>query len=141
MKGSLRARIEVPKGSFVKRELHGAGSVDFVSPLPCPFNYGYLCDVEGKDGDPADAVVLGPRLELGVVVEYPVVASVRFLDAGCDDTKWVLSPRALRRTERASLEAFFAFYARAKRALNKLRGKRGRTAFLGLDEDPGGPAN
>ena len=30
--------IEIPKGSFIKRG--STGQVDFVSPLPCPFNYG-----------------------------------------------------------------------------------------------------
>ncbi len=30
--------IEVPRGSFVKRG--SRGEFDFLSPLPCPFNYG-----------------------------------------------------------------------------------------------------
>jgi inorganic pyrophosphatase len=30
--------IEVPRGSFIKRG--STGHVDFISPLPCPFNYG-----------------------------------------------------------------------------------------------------
>jgi inorganic pyrophosphatase len=30
--------IEIPRGSFLKRG--STGRVDFVSPLPCPFNYG-----------------------------------------------------------------------------------------------------
>ena len=30
--------IEIPRGSFLKRG--STGHVDFVSPLPCPFNYG-----------------------------------------------------------------------------------------------------
>jgi inorganic pyrophosphatase len=30
--------IEVPRGSFLKRG--STGHVDFISPLPCPFNYG-----------------------------------------------------------------------------------------------------
>ena len=30
--------IEVPRGGFLKRG--SSGSIDFVSPLPCPFNYG-----------------------------------------------------------------------------------------------------
>ena len=34
----LEIVIEVPRGSFLKRGL--TGRIDFVSPLPCPFNYG-----------------------------------------------------------------------------------------------------
>jgi inorganic pyrophosphatase len=30
--------IEVPRGSFLKRR--STGHIDFISPLPCPFNYG-----------------------------------------------------------------------------------------------------
>lgn len=55
--------IEVPRGSFLKRG--STGRIDFVSPLPCPFNYGYVPDYIGGEGDYLDAVVLGPRLPLG----------------------------------------------------------------------------
>jgi hypothetical protein len=34
---ALDVVIEVPRGSFVKRG--SSGSIDFISPLPCPFNY------------------------------------------------------------------------------------------------------
>ena len=30
--------IEVPRGSFLKRG--SSGRIDFISPLPCPYNYG-----------------------------------------------------------------------------------------------------
>ena len=30
--------IEVPRGSFLKRG--STGQIDFISPLPCPYNYG-----------------------------------------------------------------------------------------------------
>lgn len=32
--------IEIPRGSFLKRG--STGHIDFISPLPCPFNYGSL---------------------------------------------------------------------------------------------------
>ncbi|HET9668554.1 MAG TPA: inorganic diphosphatase, partial [Casimicrobiaceae bacterium] len=50
--------IEVPRGSFVKRG--SLGHVDFVSPLPCPYNYGSVPTHIGLEGDLLDAVVLGP---------------------------------------------------------------------------------
>jgi inorganic pyrophosphatase len=55
----LDVLIEVPRGSFVKRG--STGVVDFVSPLPCPFNYGSVPQYLGLEGDLLDAVVLGPR--------------------------------------------------------------------------------
>jgi inorganic pyrophosphatase len=55
--------IEVPLGSFIKRR--DDGRVDFVSPVPCPFNYGSVPDTLSGDGDRVDAVVLGPRLPRG----------------------------------------------------------------------------
>ena len=55
--------IEVPRGSFLKRG--SSGSIDFVSPLPCPFNYGSVETLIGLEGDLLDAIVLGPRLALG----------------------------------------------------------------------------
>jgi inorganic pyrophosphatase len=134
----LRALIEVPRGSFLKRELHGVARLAFVSPLPCPFNYGCIPDLFGADGDPADAVVLGPRLPLGAVVEREVVARVRFVDGGRDDPKLVLSDRPLSALDRARLTAFFAFYARAKGLLARLRGREGGTGFLGIEEGDAG---
>ena len=50
--------IETPRGSAVKRT--DDGRVDFISPLPCPFNYGSVPDTRSDDGDRLDAVVLGP---------------------------------------------------------------------------------
>ena len=55
--------IEVPRGSFLKRG--PTGHIDFVSPLPCPFNYGAVPTHLGLEGDLLDALVLGPRLRYG----------------------------------------------------------------------------
>ncbi len=129
-----RAIVEVPRGSFVKRELHQGRRIDFVSPLPSPFNYGCVPDRAGNDGDPLDAVILGPRLPLGAEVELPVVARVRFVDAGSDDTKLVLSAAPLSPGQRRTLVTFFRLYARAKGLLNRLRRAGGPTRFEGLDE-------
>ena len=37
--------IEIPRWSFLKRG--STGHVDFISPLPCPFNYGSVPDYLG----------------------------------------------------------------------------------------------
>lgn len=126
------ALIEVPKGSFIKRELHGGGRVDFVSPLPCPFNYGCLPDQPGADGDPQDAIVLGPRLPLGALVERPVVGVVRFFDAGRVDDKLILAGAAPDADTLRRIGAFFRVYALARRLLNARRGLGGPTMFAGV---------
>ena len=126
------AVIEAPRGTFVKRRADG--SVDFVSPLPCPWNYGSLPGTVGGDGDPVDAIVLGPRLAAGTRVTLPVVAEVDFVDEGLVDTKLVLSARPLTGAERAGIVAFFVAYALAKRGLARLRGRKGEVRFRGIRE-------
>jgi inorganic pyrophosphatase len=49
--------IEVPRFSFLKRG--STGRIDFISPLPCPFNYGSVPTHVGMEGDLLDALVLG----------------------------------------------------------------------------------
>ena len=59
--------IEIPRGSFVKRG--STGHIDFISPFPCPFNYGSVPNFLGLEGDLLDALILGPRLSLGTCIE------------------------------------------------------------------------
>src|SRR4029079_11499119 len=51
--------IEVPRGSFLKRG--SLGHVDFVSPLPCPYNYGSVPTHIRLEGDLLGGLVLGAR--------------------------------------------------------------------------------
>lgn len=127
----VRVQVEVPRFGFVKREA-GLG-VDFVSPVPSPFNYGSVPGTRAPDGDPLDAVVLGPRLPLGAVVEVPVRGVVRFEDQGVQDDKLVCGVDPLRPVDRAALIVFFATYARARTLLDRLRGRGGTARFCGLD--------
>src|SRR5205814_7056079 len=85
--------IEVPRGSFLKRG--STGHVDFVSPLPCPFNYGSVPTHLGLEGDLLDAVVLGPRLPLGTRTRAKAWGAVMFTDRGMTDDKLVCSDRPL----------------------------------------------
>lgn len=126
----LEVVIEVPLGGFIKRR--DDGSVDFISPAPCPFNYGSVPDTRSGDGDRLDAVVLGQRLARGARVTLPVVACVDFIDAGDEDPKWICSAHPITRREQALIAGFFGLYARAKTVLNTLRGKRGKTRYGGI---------
>jgi inorganic pyrophosphatase len=127
--GTVTVVIDVPRGSFIKRG--DDGSVDFVSPFPSPFNYGHVPDTLAEDGDARDAVVLGPRLARGVRSEVPIRGAVGFVDGGVSDPKWICAHDPLSTAERRRVEGFFRRYAVAKRVINRLRGKRGATQYLG----------
>ena len=74
---TLRVIIETPKMSFIKRK--DDGSIDYISPFPCPFNYGSVPGSIADDGDRSDAIVLGKRLKQGSLIEeIPIVGVVRF---------------------------------------------------------------
>jgi inorganic pyrophosphatase len=121
--------IECPRFSFVKRRADG--TVDFVSPLPCPYNYGSIPGLMSDDGDPLDAVVMGARLPRGQRLRVPVVAVLGFIDEGRGDPKVVCSAAPLSPSERAGLERFFRVYAFFKRGLHRVRGNVPDTRFMG----------
>jgi inorganic pyrophosphatase len=121
--------IEVPRGSFLKRG--STGHVDFVSPLPCPFNYGSVPTHVGLEGDLLDAVVLGPRLALGSTVKLTAWGAVTLVDRGIADDKLISSATPVTSAERKAVLGFFRFYAMCKGLLNAWRGRPGRNACDG----------
>ncbi|MGB5283950.1 MAG: inorganic diphosphatase [Polyangiales bacterium] len=121
--------IDVPRGSFIKRD--DDRNLDFVSPIPCPFNYGHVPGTLADDGDAVDALVLGPRLPLGSTAKSTTRARVDFVDAGRSDPKWVCSDAPLSRFQRLQVAAFFRCYAVAKSLINRIRGKQGPTRYRG----------
>ncbi|NCG18204.1 MAG: hypothetical protein GWP91_04225 [Rhodobacterales bacterium] len=125
----VKVQIEVPKGGFIKRRAHRG--VDFLSPFPCPFNYGSVLGSLSPDGDPLDAVVLGPRQSVDHVGTWQVYGVVDFIDAGLDDPKLICGRRTPSSAQWWTVVIFFRSYAIAKRVLNKARGKQGTTAVRG----------
>jgi inorganic pyrophosphatase len=121
--------IEYPRWSMVKRR--SDGSLDFVAPLPCPYNYGSISGRRSGDGDLLDAVVLGPRLPAGTRRSLPAHGVVGFLDLGVHDPKVICSAAPMTARERAGLELFFRSYAGFKRALAFARGRHEPTRYLG----------
>jgi len=127
---SARVRIEVPRGSRIKRAADGR--VDFISPLPSPFNYGSVPDVPSADGEPLDALVLGPPLALADERVWPVHGVVHFIDEGLCDNKLVCGTHPPTEEDVRRIESFFRRYAAAKRLWASVRG-RGPVRFVGWE--------
>ena len=121
--------VEVPRGGFLKRG--STGRVDFVSPLPCPYNYGSVPSYIGLEGDLLDALVLGPRLPVGARVRVKAWGAITLTDRGMCDDKLVCGERAPTAAQRRNLLRFFHFYATCKGLLNALRSRPGRNACDG----------
>ena len=121
--------IEVPRGSFVKRG--SSGRIDFLSPLPCPFNYGAVPAYLGMEGDLLDALVLGQRLPYGTRLRVKAWGAVTLTDRGMSDDKLVCSSRRPSEAECREVLRFFHFYARCKGLLNLWRRRPGRNGCDG----------
>ena len=121
--------IEISRGSFLKRG--STGRIDFISPLPCPFNYGSVPQYVGLEGDLLDAVVLGPRLPRNSRVRVKAWGAVMLTDRGMRDDKLICSHQPLQAEQRRNVLRFFHFYARCKGFLNLLRRQPGRNACDG----------
>ncbi|HET7261186.1 MAG TPA: inorganic diphosphatase [Casimicrobiaceae bacterium] len=124
--------IEIPRGSFLKRG--STGQIDFVSPLPCPFNYGSVPNYLGLEGDLLDAVVLGPRLPAGVRRRVKAWGAVTLTDRGMSDDKLICAERPPGPAVRRRVLQFFHFYAKCKGLLNLWRRRPGRNACEGWCE-------
>lgn len=125
----LEVTVEIPRGSFMKRG--STGQLDFISPLPCPFNYGSVEEYIGLEGDLLDAVVLGPRLRRGQRVSVQVFAAIGLTDRGMYDDKLICAHHPLSPWQRFLVIAFFKGYAKGKGVLNFFRGRPGRNACEG----------
>ena len=124
--------IEIPRGSFLKRG--STGELDFISPLPCPFNYGSIPAFIGLEGDLLDAVVLGPRLPVGKKVKVYAWGSVGLTDRGLYDDKLICSRSPISQRKRQLILLFFTIYAKAKSLLNMARGRKGLNRCEGWDK-------
>jgi inorganic pyrophosphatase len=124
--------IEVPKGSFLKRG--SSGHIDFVSPFPCPFNYGAVPTHLGMEGDLLDALGLGPRLRYGARLRLPAWGAVTLTDRGMSDDKLVCAAQPPSRADIDRVLRFFRFYARCKGLLNLWRRRPGRNGCDGWCE-------
>ena len=123
--------VEIPRGSFLKRG--SAGSLDFVSPFPCPFNYGSIPQLLGVEGDLLDAIVLGRKLAPGTRLRVPARAAIGLADRFMYDDKLVCSADPLTPLQESGVLFFMNCYAGLKAVLNRLRGARGPTFCTGWE--------
>ena len=94
--------VEIPAGTIAKWEVEkGEGSLKWtyengqprnVNYLPYPGNYGMipatlLARENGGDGDPLDALVLGPAVPRGSIVKAKILGVLKLLDNGEKDDK------------------------------------------------------
>ena len=99
-KGLLNAFIEIPFGSDIKYELdkeQGVMVADrfMFTALRFPFNYGFIPNTLGEDGDPLDILVLGDRsVYPGVVIAAQVIGLLEMTDEAGVDTKIIAVPTA-----------------------------------------------
>ena len=122
---TVEVTIEIPRGSFLKRGSYG--HIDFVSPIPCPYNYGSIHQYIGGEGDFLDAVVLGPRLAVGTKIQVNAYGAVGLSERFMSDDKLICSDKPITESDRRNALLFFNIYAFCKGGLNLLRGQSGRS--------------
>jgi inorganic pyrophosphatase len=125
----LEVVIEVPRGSFLKRSV--GGDIHFISPLPCPYNYGAVPTHLGLEGDLLDALVLGPRLRFGTCLRTRAWGAITMTDRGMSDDKLICSDQRPSAAQCHDVLRFFRFYARCKGLLNRCAQRPGRNACEG----------
>ncbi len=128
---TVQAIVEVPAWTFVK--FRSDGSVDFVSPLPSPWNYGRVPGEMGGDGDPLDVILWGRRLPRDAERTCVIQGQVDFVDNGAPDLKLIAAPAPLGLLGRVGVVLFFRLYGPAKALRYRLKGeRRGRTWLRGV---------
>ena len=124
--GIVNAYIEIPRGERRKYEFamkENSRAVDRIIPEdvgPYPVNYGFVPQTISYDGDPFDALVLGPPLPGGSVVRGRIVALMLMEDEKGIDSKVMLAPvdrngratQQLTQADQDSIGAYFDSYKR-----------------------------
>jgi inorganic pyrophosphatase len=96
--GTVNGYIEISRGDRRKWELDmaaNARAIDRVMPEDVggyPVNYGFVPQTVSYDGDPFDALVLGPPIPGGELVRGVIVGLMHMEDEKGLDSKVVLSP-------------------------------------------------
>jgi inorganic pyrophosphatase len=133
---TINAYIEISRGDRRKWEFDMAANarvIDRVIPEDIggyPVNYGFVPQTVSYDGDPFDALVLGPSLKGGAVVAGAVVGLMYMEDEKGIDSKVVLSPigrdggvlYTLTADDREHIASYFRTYKREPGTFSKVAG-------------------
>lgn len=98
MTKSFEVHIEIEKGGDVKYEVDeesGKLKVDrfLHTSMVFPFNYGFIEDTKGEDGDPVDVVVLSSHpVHPGVEMKCHAIGLLQMEDEAGIDTKIIAVP-------------------------------------------------
>ncbi len=127
----MRVVIETSKWSFIKmEEVEGNFKRAFLSPIPTPFNYGYIKGTMSGDGSPLDIIVLGDRRDMGCEIDVDVIGKVMFIDNDVEDDKYIASLDGGKQS--LGIMLFFWFYAFFKLFRNFLsHGRLSVNRYLG----------
>lgn len=96
--GEVNVFIEIPKDSDVKYELDKDSGVIMVdrflyTAMNYPFNYGFVPNTLGEDGDPIDVMVLSDKtIYPGTVIPCVVIGMLEMEDEAGIDTKLIAVP-------------------------------------------------
>lgn len=91
--------VEIPKGSNQKYEYDeelGGIKLDrtLYSPMYFPFEYGFIKETLGEDGDPLDVILLASFSTFpGCIVEGRIIGYLEMEDEGGVDTKIIALPK------------------------------------------------
>jgi inorganic pyrophosphatase len=122
--GTINAYIEIARGDRRKWELDmgaNARAIDRMIPVSVggyPVNYGFVPQTVSYDGDPFDALVLGPPIDGGEMVRGVAVGLMHMEDEKGLDSKVVLSRlapdgrplRELTASDRQRIASYFKRY-------------------------------
>ena len=85
----MKAKIEIEKGTKIKKELHSGGDDDTTLHAECPAYYGYMIDTLAEDGDPKDIIIFTDEdLQLGDIIEVDPQGFIEMTDNGQQDNKY-----------------------------------------------------
>ena len=90
--------IEIPQGVSIKYEVDPESGFVFVdrflyTEMSYPFNYGFIPQTKGGDGDPLDILVLSSKpVAVGVVIPARPIGMLETTDEEGEDTKVVAVP-------------------------------------------------
>ncbi|KKU89044.1 MAG: Inorganic pyrophosphatase [Microgenomates group bacterium GW2011_GWF2_47_9] len=95
---TIKVFIEIPAGGKVKYERDeetGMLMCDRIlhTPMFYPFNYGFVLDSRGEDGDPTDIVLLASQeLQVGCGIKAKLIGMLEMEDEEGIDTKLIAVP-------------------------------------------------